>query len=505
MSIRVQHLLQELNSLSSQRDHGGRARAPTSQKLEKASDAEAEARFQAVVAKGQEAIVRPSPVVGAELLSGAKDGPSHLPASAADSQLPSLPPPAELLHPPTEPASTFAAPDSMHVKKAEPDTTNVTLLPQAALGEEAPARLDGDMVNEALRKQAASHAHAIVADAVTSSVQQARASADITKSWRDSGRDVTATLKELEDMSSARERSNVAAQSQVPVDSRNGTGTRMAAAPQDNVNASIRKANESGGNFTSLFEAAAVIFSEAAALPQPPQAPVAKHAPIQAPSTIVQRVMGRLCCMRLREVPPSGESKPHFATAALSQDGNELLWTRRDGSWCSLFLRGVSSLTLKVKACAAAVESGSRTSHADACVFQVDLPCRSFAFEAETPYLLQLWVVGLLVLLESSAGALSTVHIWRSLAPQLFPTSAAASMPDHFAFAPSVEHFMQELLQIQASSLIPQKILPATPVAEPVMVATFERRVECAACAAALLLTTVKLGAHGIDCLPYLN
>jgi hypothetical protein len=87
------------------------------------------------------------------------------------------------------------------------------------------------------------------------------------------------------------------------------------------------------------------------------------------PSTIVQRVIGKLSGMRLRELLP-GDRDSHFASAVVSQDGNELLWTRPNGAWRSLFVRGVINVTL---GSAAADEGGSRTSLADDCVFQVHL------------------------------------------------------------------------------------------------------------------------------------
>ena len=397
--IRFQELLQELNALSSQRGHGGSLALHQQNKAEKGSHPEA--HDQAVVAKGQEVAVPSSPLTQ--------------PASQ-----PSLPPSPELLPLAVDPGSILAVPammkDGSPALQAMPDTSRETLSPPAALGEEAHARVDGpDVANKAQGadhalndskqpvsglpgeaktgmqhggsdEQAAASAAQITVPVVAAAVEHqrdittapshmqqdgnmpaaahARASADIIQSWRASKRDVQATLKELQHVSNARARSTLSSQSQDAPPSRNRIGSAGIIMVQ---NSSIQEPNASEGNFTGLFDAAAVIFPESA---EPQQAILANPTPIHVPSTIVQRVIGKLSGMRLRELLP-GDRESHFASAGVSQDGNELLWTRPNGAWRSLFVRGVINLTL---GSAAADEGGNRTSLvADDCVFQVHL------------------------------------------------------------------------------------------------------------------------------------
>jgi hypothetical protein len=216
---------------------------------------------------------------------------------------------------------------------------------------------------------------------------------------------------------------------------------------------------------------------------------------LNAPSTIVLRVIKRLNGMLLR-VWHAGEQGPYAAAVHVSQDGQEVLWTTHTGSWSSLFVREVKDITLGLaSASKLPMEVFVRAVRAQDCAFYVQLPGRSVAFEAETPHLMRLWVVGMLVLLDSAAGIASTVRIWRSLAPRLQPVTAAAAgaaLANHaagaFRFPSSVENFAQ---QAQKHLPIPDSLITD----EPLMAGTFERRVDCAG-VVAFVLTSVMLGKH---------
>ncbi len=241
----------------------------------------------------------------------------------------------------------------------------------------------------------------------------------------------------------------------------------------------------------SVLEAAAVLFPDAV---ERVGSSGAGELPLNAPSTIVQRVIKRLNGMLLR-VSHAGEQGPCATMVHVSQDGHEVLWTSHRGSWSSLFVREVKDITLGLaSASQLPMELFLRAVRAQDCAFYVQLPGRSVAFEAETPHLMRLWVVGMLVLLDSAAGIASTVRIWRSLAPRLqtVPAAAGAAMANHaagaFRFPSTVENFAQ---QAQKHLPIPDSLITD----EPLMAGTFERRVDCAG-VVALVQTSVMLGKH---------
>ena len=241
----------------------------------------------------------------------------------------------------------------------------------------------------------------------------------------------------------------------------------------------------------SVTDAAAVLFPDAV---ERAERSGAGELPLNAPSTIVRRVIKRLNGMHLR-VSHAGEQGPCAAAVHVSQDGQEVLWTTLTGSWSSLFVREVKDITLGLASGKLPMEVFVRAVRAQDCAFYVQLPGRSVAFEAETPHLMRLWVVGMLVLLDSAAGIASTVRIWRSLAPRLQPVTAAAAgaaLANHaagaFRFPSSVENFAQ---QAQKHLPIPDSLITD----EPLMAGTFERRVDCAG-VVAFVLTSVMLGKH---------
>jgi hypothetical protein len=241
----------------------------------------------------------------------------------------------------------------------------------------------------------------------------------------------------------------------------------------------------------SVLDAAAVLFPDAV---ERGGSSGAGELPLNAPSTIVRRVVKRLNGMLLR-VSHAGEQGPCATMVHVSQDGHEVLWTSPRGSWSSLFVREVKDITLGLaSASKLPIELFMRAVRAQDCAFYVQLPGRRVAFEAETPHLMRLWVVGMLVLLDSAAGIASTVRIWRSLAPRLQPVPAAAgaALANHaagaFRFPSTVETFAQ---QAQKHLPIPDSLITD----EPLMAGTFERRVECAG-VVALVQTSVMLGKH---------
>jgi hypothetical protein len=97
---------------------------------------------------------------------------------------------------------------------------------------------------------------------------------------------------------------------------------------------------------------------------------------------------------------------------------------------------------------------------------------------------MQLWLVGMLVLLHSTDAAWSAARICRYLAPWLLPGAP------HQGFPPSVEKFMLGLQQAQESSAASA---PFVKHDGPLMMGTFLRRVACAHLAI-FMQTTVALG-----------
>ncbi len=250
----------------------------------------------------------------------------------------------------------------------------------------------------------------------------------------------------------------------------------------------IGAAGEGGGS-QSVLDAAAILFPDAV---ERAEYSGMNELPLNAPSTIVQRVIRKLDGMQLL-VSHAEELQPRAATVRVSNDGQEVLWTSDGGTWSSFFVREVKDLSLARSSVSKLFLRASGLRAVDR-VFCIQLSGRSVAFEAETLHLMRLCVVGMLVLLESAASVTSTVRIWRSLAPhlQLVPSAAAGSPSAHHAAPPlhfpsSVESFVQ---LAQKHLPIPESLI----VDEPLMAGTFSRRVECAG-VVALVSTSVMLGA----------
>jgi hypothetical protein len=96
----------------------------------------------------------------------------------------------------------------------------------------------------------------------------------------------------------------------------------------------------------------------------------------------------------------------------------------------------------------------------------------------------QLWLVGMLVLLHSTHAVWSTARICRHLAPWLLPGAPRQGFP------PSVEKFMLGLQQAQESSAASASFMKDE---DPLVMGTFLRRVACAHLAI-FIQTTVALG-----------
>jgi hypothetical protein len=226
-----------------------------------------------------------------------------------------------------------------------------------------------------------------------------------------------------------------------------------------------------------VFEAASILFLDFGETPAPRQTQKMRT---RAAATIVQRVTRGMADAQVCEVLPS-DCAPYAATLLLSKDGQEVLWRRRNGLWCSFFVRDVVDVTL-------GSASMPGTGAAGDCVFCVHLHGRRFTFAASTPQLMRRWVVGLLVLLESAAGTAFAFNIWRSLGDQLLQTTAAADATVTGRDVPaSVEDLMQAVLKARVLQPVCEVIR------DPLMCGTFPRRVVCTE-SVVLVQTAVVLG-----------
>ena len=343
--------------------------------------------------------------------------------------------------------------------------------------------------------------------AVASSV-----SGDILRIWRNSGSDTMASPKEIH---AATSQSDVPAQTTT----RGYTDAITSAAP-DLFQSLLRVPSlesvrpltglpmqaEQGAQRTHApaqtaaacmraLDAAALLFPDAVEITELSDGRTLQL-PVHVPSTIVHRVIRTLTGTQLR-VLHDEQLEPYYATVAMSNDGQEVLWQRGsaimavNASWCSFFIREVKDLNLGDSV----MSQGFRATCAHDCVFCVNLTGRVLAFEAESPHLRQLWLVGLLALLESAASLVSTVRIWRSLAPRLLlsrtdANAAPTQLLTAQKFSPSVERFMDGMLEAQESAA------PDCSMSDdPLMTGTFLRRVECSECVV-FMLTSVTLGEH---------
>jgi hypothetical protein len=238
-----------------------------------------------------------------------------------------------------------------------------------------------------------------------------------------------------------------------------------------------------------VFDAAAILFPEVL---DESELPTRRQQPVHASSTIVQRVIKRLSGMRLRVLHAAdADLRAYNATFVLSDDGQEVIWKRDSGIWSNFFIRDMKDLIMGSRGLS---QSGFEATLADDRMFVAELPARALAFEAETPQLMQLWLVGLLALLESSASVASTIHIWRSVAPRLKLGSTATAAPNEVLnppiFSPSVEAFLRGLPLARNDSAAHMPWMNG----DPLMTGTFLRRVQCAD--VVYIQTLVTLGAH---------
>jgi hypothetical protein len=244
---------------------------------------------------------------------------------------------------------------------------------------------------------------------------------------------------------------------------------------------------------TSVFDAAAFFFPDDS---EPDDALPTHERSVFVCSTIVQRVIKKLGVLPIRTLHKNravtrGSIELQAAAFAISQDGQELLWVRDGGHWCNFFIREVKNLIpgpIEPRA------DGGRATYGDSCVFSVHLPDRIAEFEAATPQSMHLWLVGLLVLLESATSVVTSLRIWRSLAPWLTQASSSAGTPfqifDAPDFPPCIENFMRECLQERTKTSIPAPLFNQ----EPLISGTFLRRVSCAHLVV-YMKTLVRLGA----------
>lgn len=134
----------------------------------------------------------------------------------------------------------------------------------------------------------------------------------------------------------------------------------------------------------NVFDAAEALFPDAAEVTE-----VFKghKLPVLASSTMVQRVVRKLSGTQLRALHP-GAVEPFAATVAVSDDGQEVLWQGAGvgGVWCSFFVRDVTDVDVGG---AFGSDRGFTAALANDRAFCVGLPGRSFAFETETPQLVQ--------------------------------------------------------------------------------------------------------------------
>lgn len=229
--------------------------------------------------------------------------------------------------------------------------------------------------------------------------------------------------------------------------------------------------------FTTVFDAAAVFFPDVdAALAA--GVPHVHQRAIFDTSTLVQRVIRTLGSSPIHALYDRGDTlgplEPHSTTVAVSQDGQEVLWMRDGGRWCSFFIRDIKNL---IPGRTGLNKSSTKVTLGDSCVFGVELPGRILEFKAETPHTMQLWLVGLLALLESASTVVSSLRIWRSLAPWLTHMSSSTGTPDKVFDAPNfplcIENFMQEFLQEHKKTSTAEPLITH----EPVMAGFFLRRV----------------------------
>jgi hypothetical protein len=200
--------------------------------------------------------------------------------------------------------------------------------------------------------------------------------------------------------------------------------------------------------------------------------------------------------LRVLHVSADADLGAYNATVVLSDDGQEVVWKRDSGIWSNFFIRDIKDLMMGSRGL---IQSGFKATLTDDRMFVAELPARALAFEAETPQLMQLWLVGLLALLESNASVASTVHIWRSVAPRLQLGSTATAAPNEVMnppiFSPSVEAFLRGLPFARDDSAAHVPWMNG----DPLMTGTFLRRVQCAD-VVVFMQTLVTLGAQCSGC-----
>jgi hypothetical protein len=244
---------------------------------------------------------------------------------------------------------------------------------------------------------------------------------------------------------------------------------------------------------TCVFDAAAFFFPDEAELPDQPHS--INQQSVFHSSTITQRVIQRLGVLPIHMLQDgrvvTTQSLEQTTTFALSRDGQEVLWMRDGGHWCNFFIREVKNL---IPGPFALTTSGAKANYEDSSVFCVELPGRILEFQASTPQSMKLWLVGLLALLESASSVVSSLLIWRSLAPWLMQVSSANGNPDQIFHAPNfppcIENFVQECLQEHTKTSIPAPMFDH----EPILSGNFLRRVLCSRLVV-YMSTLVMLGA----------
>jgi hypothetical protein len=326
-------------------------------------------------------------------------------------------------------------------------------------------------------------------DGSDSAPSVALASADLLRVWRSSKHDMASVLSATSDTAIQETHSTSALDSHSDTLASAATGgysttqvssgmfgTALRAAEPDRAPPLI-SASSKVAKFTSVFDAAAVFFPDVdAALAA--GVPRAHQRAIFDTSTLVQRVIRTLGSSPIHALYDRGDThgpmQPHSTTVAVSQDGQEVLWMRDGGRWCSFFIRDIKNL---IPGRTGLNKSSSKATLGDSCVFGVELPGRILEFKAETPHMMQLWLVGLLALLESVSTVVSSLRIWRSLAPWLTHMSSSTGTPDKVFDAPSfpqcIENFMQEFLHEHKKTSTAEPLITH----EPMMAGSFLRRV----------------------------